>query len=152
MRLLPLFLIVLMFTTCKPNLTKDFSFLVGSWKMETSDSTYLLESWEKVNDKHYTALSYVVTDTGMQLSEEIEIDITDSGTYYKPTIEGLNGPHQFSYRFVSQDDNTYVFENRENKIAVIWYKMLDEKHLNAGIQEANGKDKFVLTFEKVEKE
>ena len=145
-------LLLVLYTSCKQELTQDFSFLEGSWKMETSDSTYLLESWEKKNDKHFTALSYAVSDTGMQLAEEIELQITDSGTYYYPTIEGLDGPVTYSYKFISQDDSTYVFKNKQNKISVIWYKLLDEKHMNAGIQGADGKDKFVLTFEKVEEE
>ncbi len=139
--------------SCNSNteLTKDFSFLEGSWKMVLDDSTYILESWEKVNDQHYTALNYVVSDTGMQLSEEIEIDITDSGTFYKPTIEGLNGGVAFSYRFVSQENEKYVFENEAYDFPRrIWYKTITARQMEAGIESETGDRKQNFVFEKVE--
>jgi hypothetical protein len=137
---------------CQTELTKDFSFLEGSWKMETSDSTYLLETWEKVNDTKYTALNYFITDTGMQLTEEIEIDITDSGTFYRPTIEAIDGGRQFSYLFISEDDNKYVFENKEYDFPRrIWYKRVDENNIEAAIENASGDKKEVFRYEKVMK-
>ena len=145
------FFLVVFASSCQPELTKDFSFLEGSWKMQTSDSTYLLESWEKTDETHYNALNYVVSDNGgMQLSEEIEIEITDSGTYYKPTIEGINGGRPFMYKFVSQDDNKYVFENEEYDFPrKIWYKVIDAKNMQAGIENESGDKQETFVFEKV---
>ena len=151
-RRLLFFCVLVLFASCKPELTKDFSFLEGNWKMQLEDSSYLLESWEKVNDQHYTALNYFVSDTGMQLTEEIEIDVTDSGTFYKPTIEGLNGGFAFSYKFISQDDNKYVFENKEYDFPHrIWYKVIDANNMQAGIENETGDKKETFVFEKVEK-
>lgn len=145
--------LILVFASCQPELTKDFSFLEGSWKMQTSDSTYLLESWEKTDETHYNALNYVVSDSGgMQLSEEIEIEITDSGTYYKPTIEGINGGQPFLYKFISQDDKKYVFENKAYDFPrKIWYKILDDNNMQAGIENENGDKIQTFIFERLEK-
>ncbi len=149
--IIPLFIIIFL-ASCQTKLTKDFTFLEGSWKMKTSDSTYLLESWEKTDETHYNALNYVVSDSGgMVLSEEIEIEITDSGTYYKPTIEGINGGQPFMYKFVSQDDNKYVFENKEYDFPrKIWYKIVDANNIQAGIENESGTQKETFIFEKVQ--
>lgn len=149
-RVLLFFSVILLCNSCRPELTNDFTFLVGSWKADISDSVYLLETWEQVDDKNYKALTYEVSDSGMNLSEQITIEITDSGTFYKPTIEALSGGHEFTYTFVSQDDDHYIFENKKNGVTVIWYKIIDSTHLEAGIQKEKGKDEFVLSFEKTE--
>lgn len=139
-------------TSCQPDLTKDFSFLEGSWKMVTSDSSYLLEKWEKVDDNNYAALNYVISDSlGMQLSEEIKIQITDSGTYYMPTIIGLNDGDPFKYNFISQENNKYVFENELYEFPRrIWYKVIDENNMQAGIESESGDKKETFIFEKVQ--
>lgn len=149
-RILTFLFLLIAFSSCEPELTNDFSFLEGSWKAQLNDSNYILESWKKENEHLYTALTYEVSDSGMILSEEIKIELTDSGTFYKPTIEALaGGAHEFSYLFESQEDNTYTFKNMENKVSVIWYKFIDENHMEAGIQKEIGKNEFVLSFEKV---
>lgn len=139
--------------SCQPELTTDFSFLEGSWKMQTSDSTYLLESWEKTSETHYSALNYVVSHSGgMELSEEIAIDITDSGTYYKPSIIGLNDGNPFMYKFISQEDKKYIFENEAYDFPrKIWYKVIDENNMQAGIESESGDQKETFIFERVKK-
>ncbi len=121
--------------------------------METSDSTYLLESWEKVDEQTYKALNYTVSDVGMQLSEQIAIEITDSGTYYKPMIEGLSEGIEFSFKFVSQDDNKYIFENKTYDFpSKIWYKLVDSNTIQAGIENQGGDKRESFIYEKVENE
>ena len=150
-RKLLFFCALVILASCQPELTRDFSFLEGSWKMKTSDSTYLLENWKKTDEQHYNALNYIVSDSsGMVLSEEIEIEITDTGTYYKPTIEGINGGRPFMYKFISQDDKKYVFENKEYEFPrKIWYKVIDANNMQAGIENEAGDKKETFIFEKV---
>lgn len=152
-RKLLFFCVLVILASCKPELTEDFSFLEGSWKMQTSDSTYLLETWEKIDDNNYSALTYVVSDSaGMELSEEILINITDSGTYYKPIIVGLNDGNPFMYKFTSQNDKKYVFENEAYDFPrKIWYKVIDENNMQAGIESERGDKKETFIFVRVEK-
>ncbi len=141
-----------MAASCQPNLPTDFSFLIGSWKMKTTDTSYIIETWEQIDAQHYHALNYVVTDSGgMQLSEEIALEVTDSGTYYKPTIEGINGDQPFLYKYILHEDNKYIFENKEYDFPrKIWYKLIDAKHMEAGIENEQGDKKETFTFEKME--
>ena len=152
MRPFILLIILTLFVSCKQELPTDFSFLLGSWKMTTSDTSYILESWQKTDAQHYNALNYVVSDSGgMQLSEEIEIAISESGTYYKPTIEGLNGDKPFMYKYVAHQDGKYVFENKEYDFPrKIWYKIIDTNNLQAGIENESGDKKETFIFKRVQ--
>ena len=147
-----LFSSIVLLSSCQPELTTDFSFLEGTWKMEIDDSTYIQETWEKIDDKHYSALNYEVSPSGMKLSEEIEIEITDSGTFYKPTIEVLDGGRQFSYRFVSQENEKYLFENDSlDYPQKIWYQVINENIMEAGIENKSGDKKASFVFLKENK-
>jgi len=144
-------ILLVLYASCRPNLTTDFSFLVGSWKMEINDSIYILETWEKVDDRRYSALNYEVSPSGMQLSEEILLEVTDSGTYYNPSIEGIDGTASFSYKFVSQDNDRYVFENDEYTFpSKICYKLIDAKTLEASLENNSGDQKENYQFKKVQ--
>jgi hypothetical protein len=136
---------VLFCFSCRQNQTADFSFLEGSWKMQLNDSTYLQETWEKIDKQHYSALNYEVGTSGMKLSQESEIEETDSGCYYRTTIEALDGARQFEFELTSQSDNKFVFVNEEfNLPQKVWYKKIDDNKLEVGIE--SGDQKNMVTY------
>lgn len=149
-RVLLFFSVVLVFASCESELNPDFSFLEGSWKMQIDDSTYLLESWEKINHEHYKALNYEISPTGMKLSQENEIEITDSGTYLRATIEALDGGRQFEFKLVADTDNKYIFENDEFEVPLtFWYENIDENNMEVGSE--RGDEKNIVPYIKENK-
>lgn len=133
--------------SCESEPEADFSFLEGSWKKPIDDSTYLLESWEKIDATHYSALNYEVSSAGMKLSQESEIEKTDSGYYFRTTIDALDGARQFEFELVSQSGDHYVFINEEfNVPQKVWYKKIDEQNLEVGIE--SGEQKNIVQYTK----
>lgn len=146
-RVLLFFSAILILASCQPELTPDFSFLKGSWKMQIDDSTYLLESWEKIDKQHYKALNYEVSKSGMKLNQANEIEVADSGTYLRATIEALDGGRQFEFKLVSQSDNKYVFVNDQFEIPLtLWYENVDDNNMQVGSE--RGDEKHVLPYVK----
>ncbi len=136
--------------SCKSKLKSDFNFLMGSWKLETSDSTYIIEKWNKVDSLNYEGLVYNISPNGMELSEELKIEISDEGIYYIPIIGVISEDNPiFKFKLVSQDNGLHIFENKENEFPTqISYQLIDDSTLHAALIDSVGNIATTFKYQK----
>lgn len=135
---------------CKPKWKNDFNFLVGAWKMETSDSTYILEKWSKIDSMNYEGLAYNISPNGMELSEELKLEIRESEINYIPILGEIDKDNPMKFKLVSREDGAYVFENKENDFPTrISYKQINDTTLHAELIDSVGNIATTFKYQKI---
>lgn len=142
--------VVLLSFSCKPNYDLK-TWPTGRWKMNTSDSTYLLEDWKKINDHLFEGKVYSISPSDTILVEEIGVLNEEGELLMKPKVVGQNNGQEVVFTLSKMEDGKYVFENNAHDFPnVIWYYPVNAQTLQAGIEDKEGKIKQTFIYEKVD--
>ena len=137
------FIGIILLTSCnqisQKNETKKsnhlFNWLAGEWVNDTDSNAIFHENWSKVSDQKYMANSYILKLQDTIFFETIDLEINDTATFYKVSVKNQNGAEAVSFRLVSNENDTYVFENKQHDFPqriIYQYKVPDT--LNAWIE------------------
>jgi hypothetical protein len=149
-KIITLLLLSILFIQCKPPLPTDFNFLLGSWKMETSDSTYIIEKWNKIDSLNYEGLAYNISPNGMELSEELKIELSENEINYIPILGHTDLDNPIKFKLVSTEDGQYIFENKENDFPTqITYKQINDTTLHASLIDSIGHVATIFKYQKI---
>ena len=122
---------------------KTLAFVIGQWEMKTSKGK-IIELWTKNSDNRLSGKSYRINAKGDSLlTETLVIKNIGKDIFYCSTVTGQNAGGEVCFKLISQDNNTYVFENKEHDFPQrIIYQNQGKNDLLAWIEgEFNGKTK-----------
>lgn len=119
---------------------EDFSFLIGNWKMQMNDSSYLLEKWEKQSETIYSGMAFVINEKGSNLMEEMKIEQKENTYFFIAKVENQNNNEEVAFELKSNKEGKYIFENPSHDFPKkVWYQKIDNNNLKAGIEDEDGK-------------
>lgn len=120
---------------------KTLSFVLGSWEMKTLKGK-IVEQWIKNPDNSLNGKSYKVSNQGDSLlTETLVIKNIGKDTFYCSTVIGQNNGKDVCFKLISNEHNTYIFENKDHDFPQrIIYQNQGKNDLLAWIEgEFNGK-------------
>lgn len=142
-----LFAILLVINSCtqKNSETKQEGFdlnklnwLLNQWSSTTNDGV-IYEVWTKASESTFAGRSFMLSGTDTVFSETIQIVNVDSGLFYIPTVKGQNKNEPVSFKLITSNDSSFVFENLAHDFPQrIIYTQRPDNILYARIE---GKDK-----------
>ena len=148
MKVIPLITCILLVTggvTAQQMEIRQFEWLLGTWKMETTKGT-LLETWTAESDTTMVGRSIRVKTGDTLLLERIRIVCNRSGCAYIPIAEGQNNNKPVVFRMTTISQNGFVAENPAHDFPKRIQYDRDSERLNASVS-GNGKENkfpFVL--------
>lgn len=108
--LLSAFLLFVVFSSFSQSQKTSFNWLTGVWKINTN-SGFIVESWEQVNDSLYKGKSVMVKGKDSILQESLEISKKDTTWYYTSTVVGQNNTQPVSFKIIFQRFGEFISEN-----------------------------------------
>jgi hypothetical protein len=127
---------------------KQFSWLVGNWKLEKEEA---YEKWEVVNDTtlggigyHFKVEEHDKDETDIIFDESIRLISRGDKFYYIPAPRNQNGGKEVEFEIVSFTKNSFTAENLKHDFPNrIVYKLEGDNQLHAYIE---GKNKKRIDF------
>lgn len=108
---LPVFLLLVIFSSFAQTQKTNFNWLTGVWKINTG-SGHIVESWQQVNDDLYKGKSMMVKGKDSTLQETLEISKNDTTWYYTSTVVGQNNSQPVSFKIIFQRVGEFICENQ----------------------------------------
>jgi len=125
------------------NPSKTFSFVLGSWEMQTSKGK-VVEQWEQGAGKILKGKSYRVKANGDSvLTETLQIRKVGKDVLYCSTVVNQNEGKEVCFKLISAKDQIYIFENTAHDFPQrIVYQNVGRNEMLAWIEgELNGKSR-----------
>lgn len=112
----------------------EFSWLNGSWMMETKKGV-IVESWKTNNDSTMSGKSsFTKHDEAPRLSETIELVYRKGSYYYIPTASGQNNNKAVTFKISFFDGSGFVAENPDHDFPKrITYQLINKDSIHAFI-------------------
>lgn len=116
--------------------------LAGLWKMETSRGA-IYEEWKVTAADKLTGRSFRLNNADTVIMEQIELFLKDGSIVYSPIARGQNNGQAVPFKLTGNDDNRYIFENKEHDFPQrIIYQLVSKDAVNARIEGTlNGKER-----------
>jgi hypothetical protein len=112
-----------------------FDWLEGHWINDKDTSTLFFENWTKNSSENYTGISYILAHNDTVFFETIELNYTDTGTYYSVSVQNQNNANTVDFKLISTENYTYTFENKKHDFPQkIIYQYQSPDTLNAWIE------------------
>ncbi|MCX2582587.1 DUF6265 family protein [Pedobacter sp. MR22-3] len=93
------------------DLSKTFSFVLGSWEMQTPKGK-IVEQWSESTDAILKGKSYRVNAKGDSiLTETLQIRTIGKNVFYCSTVANQNEGKEVCFKLISTKDQIYIFEN-----------------------------------------
>lgn len=132
-----LMLIATSFTVDKKNSEiklKSFSWLIGSWKMETKRGA-IYEKWDVANDSSFSGESYIIRTTRETVPlEKIQLVRRGNEYFYIPVARGQNNDQPVKFTITNFNESGFVAENPGHDFPKrITYKLVTKDSIHAYI-------------------
>lgn len=117
----------------------DFNWLCTNWVNHSDTSALFFENWTKINNENYQGVSYIIANKDTVFFESIRLVNTDSGTFYNVTVKNQNEGETVSFKLISHDNHSFVFENKLHDFPQkIGYELTSKDTLKAWIEGSVG--------------
>ncbi len=111
----------------KTSYSGDLDFLIGTWKVDSSDN---YEHWDKLNDNTFKGCSYsLIKDGTFSILEYLQISTLNNKTTYSANVLTQNEGQEIQFT-MSKKDNSFIFENSKHDFPnQIVYNKLSENEI-----------------------
>lgn len=114
-RILQIFILFLSISACRYNpeperINSVFDRLLGTWIIQDSSST-ISESWVKINDSLYSAVSYYIKDEDTLSKEVISIKKTNGTFIYTARVSNQNNAKPVDFMLSDSAYDYFAFQN-----------------------------------------
>ena len=87
--------------------------LEGRWIMKTQRGA-IGEQWLKMDKDYLQSRGFFVKGNDTIITERVALRNTGKGIYYTSTVEDQNNKQPIPFKFTSEKNNAFVFENPEH--------------------------------------
>ena len=94
-------------------LLEKMNWLIGAWKNVSADSE-IYEIWNRQDDSTFIGGSYIIVKGDTVFTEAIFLESRNGNLFYIPVIHGQNDEAPVSFRFISDKNGGFNFENKEH--------------------------------------
>jgi hypothetical protein len=114
---------------------KKFSFLIGLWSLNTQKGK-IIEKWDWDKTTGLSGAGYSISTSGdSTLLETISLHQSGNEVFYTPTGYQEGNRSTVSFKLVSDDKGTFIFENKNHDFPQrIVYRKISENELLAWIE------------------
>ncbi|MGO4876415.1 DUF6265 family protein [Pedobacter psychrotolerans] len=123
--------------------SKTFSFVLGSWEMQTPKGK-IVEQWSESTNAILKGKSYRVNAKGDSIfTETLQIRKIGKNVFYCSTVANQNEGKEVCFKLISTKDQIYIFENAAHDFPQrIVYQNQGKNEMLAWIEgELNGKSR-----------
>jgi len=131
----PILLLMLLISGCKPGKLDSLGWILGNWYLDTPEGR-ITEAWQKSSDTLYTGYSLMISPKGDTLfSEKIKLVLHGDVLWYIPTVSNQNGGMEVPFKEKSSSATEIVFENAQHDFPQrIIYRKLSADAVQARIE------------------
>ncbi len=92
----------------------DFSWMVGSWKIETKDGM-ISESWQQVNDSTFIGESVFIVSSGERIPQEsLELSLRKGEWAYTSKVNDQNNGQPVTFKLIFIGRQEFISENPQH--------------------------------------
>lgn len=136
MKLSKYIFILLLLSTCSPQVEQDLNFMLGTWKHESKDQ---FEAWEKVSELELSGEGYKIIDGKKQLWETLSIQKIDGQWVFQARVPDQNEGEVVSFILNPNSKATLSFENEAHDFPKkIQYRPISEDSIQVHVVGKNG--------------
>jgi len=95
----------------KGSTLKDFSWIIGTWKMSMKNGT-LFEKWRMINDSVFQSTAFRIKSSGdTVMTESVKIEYKNKSFYYTSTVTDQNNQKPVPFKITSFSQSGFTAEN-----------------------------------------